>query len=40
MQRPRIESVFKFLKDKMGWEESQLQNFNAIKNLKNLLHNQ
>jgi hypothetical protein len=31
LQRSKIESVFKFLKDILGWEESQIRNFKAIK---------
>lgn len=33
LKRSKIEGVFKFLKDVLGWEESQLRKFNAIKNL-------
>lgn len=33
LQRSKIESVFKFLKDVLGWEESQIRNFKAIKTL-------
>ena len=33
LKRSRIECVFKFLKDSLGWEEIQLQNFKAIQNL-------
>ena len=31
LQRSKIEGVFKFLKDVLGWEESQIRNFKAIK---------
>ncbi len=31
LQRSKIEGVFKFLKDILGWEESQIRNFKAIK---------
>lgn len=33
MKRSRIEAVFKFLKDGLGWEEMQLQDFQAIQKL-------
>jgi hypothetical protein len=33
MKRSRIETVFKFLKEGMGWESIQLRDFEAIKNL-------
>jgi len=33
LKRSRIECVFKFLKDGLGWEEIQLHNFQAIQNL-------
>jgi len=33
LKRAKIESVFKFLKDVLGWEECQLRQFNSIKNL-------
>jgi len=32
-QRPKIEGVFKFLKDVMGWETFQLQDYKSIMNL-------
>jgi len=31
--RPRIECVFKFLKEGMGWEDIQIQDFQSIQNL-------
>jgi hypothetical protein len=31
LQRSKIDGVFKFLKDVLGWEESQIRNFKAIK---------
>ena len=31
--RSKIESVFKFLKDILGWEEFQVRDFNSIKNI-------
>lgn len=31
LQRAKIESVFKFLKNVLGWEESQIRKFKAIK---------
>lgn len=33
LKRSKIESVFKFLKDVLGWEECQLRQFNSIKNI-------
>jgi len=33
LKRSRIESVFKFLKEGLGWEEMQSQDFQAIQNL-------
>ncbi len=33
LKRSRIESVFKFLKEGLGWEDMQLQDFQAIQNL-------
>jgi hypothetical protein len=33
LKRAKIESVFKFLKDVLGWEQCQLRQFDAIKNL-------
>lgn len=36
LSRSRIESVFKFLKEGLGWEESQLQDYKAIENLLSL----
>lgn len=33
LKRARIECVFKFLKDGLGWEEIQLHDFKAIQNL-------
>lgn len=33
LQRPKIESVFKFLKDVLGWEEFQVRDFESIKNI-------
>ena len=33
MKRAKIESVFKFLKDVLGWEESQIRDFKAIKTI-------
>jgi len=33
LQRPKIESVFKFLKDVFGWETFQIHCYEAIKNL-------
>jgi hypothetical protein len=32
LQRSKIEYVFKFLKDGLGWEDMQLQSFKAIEN--------
>lgn len=34
--RSKIEAVFKFLKDVLGWERFSIQSFNAIKNLLTL----
>ena len=31
--RTKIESVFKFLKDVLGWEEFQVRDWNSIKNI-------
>ena len=33
LKRSRIESVFKFLKEGLGWEDMQLRDFKAIQNL-------
>lgn len=33
LQRPKIEGVFKFLKDVLGWDEFQVQDFESIKNI-------
>ncbi len=33
LKRPKIEGVFKFLKEVLGWEDSQLQDFAAMKTL-------
>ena len=33
LRRSKIESVFKFLKDVLGWEECQIQDFNSMKTL-------
>ena len=33
LQRSKIEGVFKFLKDILGWEESQIRDFESIKNI-------
>ena len=33
LKRAKIESVFKFLKDVLGWEESQIRDFKAIKTI-------
>ena len=33
LKRSRIECVFKFLKEGLGWEEMQIQDFQGIKNL-------
>jgi hypothetical protein len=33
LKRSRIECVFKFLKDGLGWEEMQIQDFQSIQNL-------
>lgn len=33
MLRSKIESVFKFLKNVLGWEEFQVQDFESIKNI-------
>ena len=33
LKRSRIECVFKFLKEGMGWEEIQIQDFQSIQNL-------
>lgn len=33
LKRPKIEGVFKFLKDVLGWEDSQIQDFAAMKTL-------
>ncbi len=35
--RAKIEQVFKFLKDVLGWEEFQIRDYEAIKNLLALL---
>ena len=36
MKRSRIETVFKFLKEGMGWETAQIRDFEAIKNILSL----
>lgn len=36
LQRSKIEYVFKFLKEGLGWEETQIQDFKAIENLISL----
>ena len=36
LKRSKIEYVFRFLKDGLGWEEMQVGNFEAIKNLLSL----
>lgn len=36
LQRAKIESVFKFLKDGLGWETVQVRDFKAIQNLLSL----
>lgn len=33
MQRSKIENVFKFLKEILGWEEFQVRDFESIKNI-------
>jgi len=33
LKRPKIESVFKFIKEVLGWEEFRIQDFESIKNL-------
>lgn len=33
LQRSKIEGVFKFTKDVIGWEESQIRDFESIKNI-------
>ncbi len=33
LKRSKIEYVFKFLKDGLGWEDMQLQDFKAIENI-------
>jgi len=33
LQRSKIEGVFKFLKDTLGWEECQVRDFESIKNI-------
>lgn len=33
LKRSKIEGVFKFLKNELGWEEFQVRNFQAIKNI-------
>ena len=33
LKRAKIESVFKFLKEVLGWEESQIRDFKAIKTI-------
>jgi len=33
LQRPRIEGVFKFLKEVLGWETFRIQDYESIKNL-------
>jgi hypothetical protein len=33
LKRPKIEGVFKFLKEVLGWEDSQIQDFAAMKTL-------
>ncbi len=36
LQRPRIESTFKFLKEVLGWEAFRIQDYESIKNLISL----
>jgi len=33
MQRPKIESVFKFIKNELGWEKFQVRDYESIKNI-------
>jgi len=33
MQRPKIESVFKFIKKELGWEKFQVRDYESIKNI-------
>ena len=33
LKRPKIEGIFKFLKEVLGWEDSQIQDFAAMKTL-------
>ncbi len=33
LQRPKIESVFKFLKENLGWEEFRVHDYESIKNI-------
>ena len=33
LQRPKIESVFKFLKENLGWEEFRIHDYESIKNI-------
>ncbi|MCK6627976.1 MAG: hypothetical protein L6R45_22710 [Anaerolineae bacterium] len=33
LMRAKIEAVFKFLKDVLGWEEFQVRDYEAIKNI-------
>jgi len=33
MQRPKIESVFRFIKKELGWEEFQVRDYESIKNI-------
>ena len=35
--RPKIEAVFKFLKDVLGWEEFQVRDCESIKKLNSLV---
>ena len=36
LKRSKIEYVFRFLKDGLGWEEIQIRDFNGIQNLLSL----
>lgn len=36
LKRPKIEGVFKFLKEELGWEEFRIHDFESIKNLVSL----
>jgi hypothetical protein len=33
MQRPKIENVFKFIKNELGWEKFQVRDYESIKNI-------